>query len=114
MVASNTGGTSRDRRLPDDVVADLLGEDRRRYALETLCREERGMSVDDLAAEVCARERDTTPDDVEREERQEVRDELFQRHLPKLTATDVVTYDSMLGTLEITDRESFCDALEDP
>lgn len=114
MVPANTGGTSRERRLPDDVVADLLGADRRRHALEALSQQEAAMTVDDLAADVCARERETTPEAIEREERREVRDEFFQRHLPKLTATDVVRYDSMLGTVELADEESFADALEEP
>lgn len=114
MVPSDTGGASRERRLPDDVVADLLGADRRRNALQVLSREETAMSVDDLAAVVCARERETTPEAIEREERQEVRDEFFQRHLPKLTATNVVQYDSVLGTVELADEESLGDALGEP
>jgi hypothetical protein len=113
MVATDTSRPSRDQRLPDDVVADILGSDRRRYALETLAERDDAMTVDDLAAVVRARERDTSPDAISREERQRVRAEFFQRHLPKLIATDTVRYDSMLGTVELADRESFGDALEE-
>ena len=113
MVPSDTDGVPRERRLPADVVADLLEADRRRYALEALSREEAPVSIDDLAAHVRAHERNTTPQAIAREERAEVREEFFQRHLPKLTATEVVRYDPMLGTVELTDRASFGDALED-
>ena len=113
MVASNTGGASRDQRLPEEVVDDLLGSDRRRYALQALSRREAAMTVDDLAAVVCACERETAPEAIDSDERQQVRDEFFQRHLPKLTATNVVRYDSMLGTVELADRKSLDDALDE-
>ncbi len=112
MAPTDSEATSGDPNLPDDVVDDILGADRRRYALEALSRRDAAMVVDDLAAVVRARETGSTPDDVESEERQRVRDDFFQRHLPKLTATDVVRYDSMLGTVELRDRESFGDALD--
>ena len=112
MVPSNAGGRGTDPDLPDDVVADLLDVERRRRALEVLSRQETAMVIDDLAAAVRARETETSPDAIESEERQRVRDELFQRHLPKLTATDVVRYDSMLGTVQLADTESVVDALE--
>ena len=112
MVTSDTGGRSGERELPAEVLADLLAAERRRYALEALSGREAAMVVDDLAAVVRARETDTAVDDVGEDERRRVRDDIFEHHLPKLTATDVVRYDSMLGTVELRDPESVDDALE--
>lgn len=106
-------GADTDSELPTDVVEDLLSDPRRRYALETLSRRETPMVVDDLAAAVRARETGVAPDAVGKDERRRVREDFFQRHLPKLTATDVVRYDSLLGTVELTALESFREELED-
>lgn len=113
MGTSDTDGQPADLELPDDVVADLLSDDRRRYALETLSRRDSPMVIDDLAAVVRARETDTNQEDVEQAERQQVRDDFFQRHLPKLTATEVVRYNSMLGTVELVNPDPVSDALEE-
>ena len=104
MATSDTpvGGAS---RLPDEVVADILEADRRRIALEILAEREEPIVIDDLAAAVRARELGTEPDAVSRSDRRTVRDEFFETHLPKLTATEVVTYDSMVGTLSLSPDE---------
>jgi len=36
-------------------------------------------------------------------ERRSVRDAFFERHLPKLTATGVVEYDSLIATVTLAD-----------
>ena len=113
MAPSDSEARPDDVALPDDVVEDILGTDRRRYALEALSRRDTAMVVDDLAAVVRARETGSSPDAVDETERERVRNDFFQRHLPKLTATDVVRYNSMLGTVELIDSNSFDDALED-
>ena len=71
------------------------------------------MIVDDLAAVVRAREIGAAPDAIGKEERERVRDDFFQRHLPKLTATDVVRYNSMLGTVELTSPDSVDQILDE-
>lgn len=113
MVSSDTAEASGRMELPDDVVADILEAERRRYALEVLSQQEAEMVVDDLAAVVRARETGSSPDAIEQAERQQVRDDFFQHHLPKLTATDVVRYDSVLGTVELVNPEPFDDAIEE-
>jgi hypothetical protein len=91
--------------LPPRVVEDLLSVPRRRTMLRCLADAEGEMLVDDLVA--CVRDRDGGTDDQPREQ---VRADLYDEHLPKLTATGVVTYDSMresveLATPAITDTE---------
>ncbi|WP_246391695.1 DUF7344 domain-containing protein [Halosimplex pelagicum] len=94
-------GDSGDVRLPASAVADLRASGRRRRALERLAERGDAMPVTDLARRVVASERgepaETVPDDAV----EAARSDLFQRHLPKLTATGVVRYDSLVGTVEL-------------
>lgn len=108
-----TGDTSptHTERLPDPVVEDLLEADRRRIALAVLADRSEPIAIDDLAGAVLARERDTTPAAVPAAERRAVRDEFFAEHLPKLTATDVVRYDSTVGTVELSTGTDIVDRL---
>jgi hypothetical protein len=86
--------------LPARVVADILADEHRRVLLSCLAR--RGeMPVNDLAAEVLSREGET----VNEEDRRRMRREIYQAHLPKLTATGVVTYDSLRGTVALARPE---------
>lgn len=95
------GETARRDRLPDSVVADLRESDRRRHALSVLAERSESLPVSDLARHVVARERGEQTDAVPDEEVDAARRDLFQRHLPKLTATGVVRYDSLVGTVEL-------------
>jgi len=88
--------------LPTPVVEDLLADDTRREALSILAAEAEPVVVESLAAELVARRDDCTRADVSRDDRDEMCAELFTEHIPKLTATDVLTYDSMVGTVELT------------
>ncbi|NLV10962.1 hypothetical protein ACAH01_07400 [Halomicrobium sp. HM KBTZ05] len=89
--------------LPEQVVADLFASERRRFAVEILAERDGPMALDDLAAAVRARERGIEPAAVPDRERRSVRDAFFERHLPKLTATGVVEYDSMVATVALAD-----------
>jgi hypothetical protein len=98
-------------QLPEAVVEDILAAERRRTALSILAERDEPVVIDDLAATVLAHERGTEPDAVPRSDRKVARDEFFARHLPKLTATGVVKYDSMVGTLRLADQEQIADHL---
>ncbi|PSQ21620.1 hypothetical protein BRD06_11005 [Halobacteriales archaeon QS_9_67_15] len=88
------------------MVADIRSDDRRRRALARLAETERALPVSDLARQVAATERDEGVDDVPTDAVDTVRRDLFETHLPKLTATEVVDYDSQVGTVELaTDDE---------
>jgi hypothetical protein len=100
-------------RLPDEVVADLLADDRCRRVLAELVRAETPLAVDDLARAVVARERGVEPAAVDDEAAATLREELFQCSLPRLTPTGLVEYDSMLGTVALgTDDERVRSAVE--
>lgn len=92
--------------LPEQVVSDLLSSDRRRRLLG--CLEDHGgrLPVTDLAAAVAAREAGTEVADVDPDRHRAVREEIYECHLPKLTATGVVEFDSMRGTVTLREHVS--------
>jgi len=98
MATTSTGGAP---DLPEEVVSDLLADEHRRHALSILAARGEPMVVDDLAAAVLADDRGVEPDAVPHADRRALADELYTEHLPKLTATGVVAYDSMVGTVEL-------------
>ncbi len=82
--------------LPPEVVDDILAAPQRRAMLECLADAEDGLVMDDLVA--CVRNRETTDDRT----RKEVRTALYDNHLPRLTATGLVSYDSMRERVTLT------------
>lgn len=94
--------------LPAPVCEDLLASSHRYQLLIVL--DERGGSgiVTDLAREICARERDTSPDQLGAEEIAAIEREIYDEHLPKLTATGIASYDSRLDKITL-DRPSVLD-----
>ncbi|WP_415381866.1 hypothetical protein [Halosimplex sp. TS25] len=100
--------------LPESVIADLRADGRRRRVLDRLAESERPLPVSDLARRVAAAEEAGAVEEVSRETADPVRRDIFQRHLPKLTATGVVRYDSLLATVELAvdDERLFGDDVE--
>jgi len=104
-VESQQNGVTR-RELPDGVVADLLASDRRRTILSCLSDNGGEMAVADLATCVCARERGTATAAVPDADREALYDDLYDEHLPKLTATGVVAFDSLRGCVALNEGSS--------
>jgi hypothetical protein len=82
--------------LPPGVIEDILSVPRRRAMLRCLADAEEGLVVDDLV--VCVRDREG---DTDGQSHERVRANLYDEQLPKLTATGVVTYDSMRESIEL-------------
>jgi hypothetical protein len=104
-----TTGEERTDALPPGVVEELLKSPRRRAVLRVLVDRDGPVPVNDLA-------RALTDDGASRAERRATRTEIYQEHLPKLTATGVVSFDSMLGTVEFLGDDALTarlSALED-
>ena len=97
---SNTGEQS---TVPPQVVDDLLSVDTRQRALTILEERDEPLIVRDLATAVIAAQKGCPESAVSDSERDELRSELFTEHIPKLLATGVLEYDSMVGTVELTD-----------
>jgi hypothetical protein len=87
-----------------DVVTDLLSVDRRRILLSVLGDAGGPMIVEALAAAVAAKEQETTPASVDPATLDAAREDIYDRHLPKLLATGVVEYDSMRCAVRLTDE----------
>jgi hypothetical protein len=90
-------------RLPREVIEDILASERRRVMLSCLENSGGPVAVTDLAAAVGAHDGETTPVGVDEKRRRAVREDIYERHLPKLTATGAVEYDSMCGTVRLVE-----------
>ena len=104
-------GNDREGELPDHVIDDLLASERREWMLSILSERSSPIVLDDLMRTVLAAERGAAPEDISKQDCSEARTEAYERHLPKLTATAVVKYDSLVGTVELTD-ESVVDQVD--
>lgn len=84
--------TDDDRSL-DRLVAEIVLNRRRRYVLYYLSERSEPVSVADLALQVAAWERSTTPDEVATAHEESVYSSISRSHLPYLEAQGLVTYD---------------------
>lgn len=98
---SSVGGPTGDGELPASVLEELTADRRRRELLAVLDEREEPMPLLDLAREVVAREREVPNERVDDDSACEAREDIYQRHLPKLTATGVVRFDSLVSTVEL-------------
>lgn len=101
---TGAGGPSAD--LPGTVIEELLASPDRRALLRCLAEADEPIPVDDLAAVLADGTTGATAS-----ERRRARTAIYQDHLPKLTATGVVEFDSILGTLAFSGPESIADRL---
>lgn len=87
--------------LSKDELFRILSNSRRRQIIYFLHRAGDELTLKELAAMVAARENGTAVEDVTDEERQRVYISLYQTHLPKLEASDLVHYDEEERTVEL-------------
>jgi len=104
-MATQNADTDMRGDLPQAVVEDILSDDDRRRALAILAARDEPMVVEDLAAAVVAAREDCPQSAVTTADREAMTEALFTDHIPKLTATGVVAYDSMLGAVELRRRD---------
>ena len=102
-MAVDSSSTDGPRRLPESVIDDLLADPRREVIVQSLHEHDEPIPVIQLAANVIARERSMDVDDTSRSECQRVAENLYEHHLPKLTATAVVRYNSRQASIELDD-----------
>jgi len=100
-MATRRSGTDGGIGLPTRVVDDLLAEEHRRLALSILDDRNEPVVVESLAKAVVAARDGCSPGDVTTADQRAMSEELFTEHIPKLTATGVVDYNSMVGTVEL-------------
>ena len=100
-MATQNADTDHGGDLPSAVVDDILDDGDRRRALAILAARDEPVVVEDLAAAIIGEREDCPPSAVRAPDRAAMTEELFTEHIPKLMATSVVAYDSMLGTVEL-------------
>jgi len=99
MATSDTGATGDGgETLPAAVIEDLLACEHRHTLLTVLHERDGPVPIGDLATELAP---GNDPAEVSDSDRRTVRTEIYQDHLPKLTATGVVHFDSLLGEVEL-------------
>ncbi|RRJ27668.1 DUF7344 domain-containing protein [Halocatena pleomorpha] len=103
MAVDSTSTTDTGRGLPEPVVEELLAEPYRRVVLRSLHATDGAITVRQLATRVVASERSIRPEAVSPRERERAQECLYEHHLPKLTATGVVRYNSRNASVELDD-----------
>lgn len=102
-MAVDSSSTDRPYRLPESVIDDLLADPRRWMILRLLYERDEPVTVTQLATSIIARERSMDADDASRSECQRVEENLYEHHIPKLTATAVVKYNSRQASIALDD-----------
>lgn len=102
-MAVDSSSTDGPHGLPESVIDDLLADPRRGMMLRLLHERDGPVTVTQLAADIIAHERCVDVDDAPRSECQRVAENLYEHHIPKLTATAVVRYNSRQASLALDD-----------
>ena len=89
--------------LPQDVVLEVLSNQRRRFTIQYL-KQQNGetATVSELAEQVAGWENGKLTDELTHQERKRVRNALRQFHLPKMADYGFVEYDSNRGRVNLT------------
>lgn len=82
-----------DPELDIDLVFDLLGTSRRRAVIRYLEAESGPVEIGDLANYIAAHEYGKSVEEITPDERKRVYVSLYQCHLPKMAAADVIGYE---------------------
>ena len=99
-----------DQRLPPAVVEDIQSSPRCERFLDALADSGGEMPIRDAARAVCARERGVDADSVPADDCNAVYEDIYERHLPKLTATGIVRFDSLTDSVELRRPDVLPDA----
>jgi len=91
------------REIPQDVVLEVLSNQRRRFTIQHL-KQQNGepITVSDLAERVASWENGKRIHTLTHQERKRVRNALWQFHLPKMADYGFVEYDPDRGTVCLT------------
>ncbi len=100
-VDHSRGGTA--EPLSEQDVFEVLSNQRRRHAVDTLKRNDHDqMELGELAEEIAAIENDSTVDQISYAERKSVYTALQQSHLPKMDDAGIVEFNKNRGTVTPT------------
>ena len=102
-----TGGPSEPSRdggddVSEDELFEVLANQRRRFAVHLLKREETSLTIGDMAEQIAAWENEVDPAEITGTERKRVYTALQQSHLPKMDRAGVVQFNKNRGVIEPT------------
>lgn len=89
--------------LSSDEIFSLLGNGRRRFILRYLKKEDQPVALSQVVEEVAAWESDKPVEELSENERKRVYVSLYQTHIPKLAAADLINYEDDERTVELAD-----------
>lgn len=87
-----------------DEAFGLLANERRRRAIRYCVDQDEPVNLGELARHIAAREQECAPGSVTSGQRQNVYVALYQTHLAKLSAADIVAWDKRDGIVEARPR----------
>jgi hypothetical protein len=99
---STASDSQESERICRDDLFHILRNQRRRFALHHLKRQNKPVDVGELATQVAAWENEVSPDEVTSKQRRRVYNALQQTHVPELEETAVVEVDRR--EVKLTDR----------
>lgn len=88
--------------IADDELYEVLANQRRRFAVHLLKREEQRMEIGEMAEQIAAWENDADLAEITGNERKRVYTALQQSHLPKMDRAGVVEFNKDRGVVEPT------------
>ena len=111
------GGAEPATDISEDELFDVLANQRRRFAVHLLKREERDqIAIGDMAEQIAAWENGIDTAEVTGNERKRVYTALQQSHLPKMDDAGVVDFNKDRGIVEptpaLTDIDVYMDVVE--
>ncbi|WP_458185070.1 DUF7344 domain-containing protein [Haladaptatus sp. NG-WS-4] len=89
--------------LSKEDVFTALGNERRRYAVHYLLRDEGDVEIGDLAVQIAAWENGKGVEDITPQERRRVYNALQQVHLPKMDEVGIIQFDADRGVVSVSD-----------
>ena len=96
------GGTEPATEIPEDVLFDVLSNQRRRFAVHLLKQESETVEIGDMAEQIAAWENEVDTAELTGSERKRVYTALQQSHLPKMDRAGVVEFNKDRGVIEPT------------
>lgn len=88
--------------LTRDQIFDILSNQRRRYILLYLSRQDTGATVQELSEQIAMWENDVTAEELSDKQRKRVYVSLYQTHIPKLDESGIIDYDEETGDITLT------------
>lgn len=95
--------STRDCDLPETEIFEILSNERRRFILSYLERQDGVATLEELSNALGAREYDVPPEELNNTQYRRLYVSIYQTHIPRLEDAGVLEYDSDSGRVTLTD-----------